>query len=211
MKKYFLLGITLLGAYISHAQSLITFGKFNVDKKEFLRAYNKNKAADSALSRDKAIRDYTELYTNFKMKVQAALEMRLDTLFQIQSDLSSFRQQVEENYMNDEATFKNLMTEAFNRSQSDLHLVRYSVSVSENDSPEDTLKKYKAVQDLYEQLKSGKADNNITLDDFVKKVDMGFVTVFSLPYAYENIDTLCSPVKWLSPIVLKNPGTFLSS
>lgn len=198
MKKYLLLGLISLGVVAGKSQTLITYGKYNVGKQEFLRAYNKNKAADSAISRDKAIRDYVELYTNFKMKVQAALEMRLDTLSQIQSDLSSFRQQVEENYMNDELTFKNLMTEAFNRSQSDLHLVRYSISVSENDLPEDTLKKYKVVQELYEQLKSGKADN-ITLNDFVKKVDMGFVTVFSLPYAYENIAYSLQPGQVAKP------------
>jgi len=197
MKKFFLIGMGLMAAMTSWSQSLISYGKFSVSQQEFLRAYNKNKSADSAVSRDKAIRDYAQLYTNFKMKVQAALEMKLDTLPQIQADLTNFRQQVEENYMNDESTFKTLMNEAFQRSQSDLHLVRYSIAVGENDSPEDTLKKYKAVQNLYEQLKSGKLP--VALEDFVKKVDMGFITVFSLPYNYENIAYSLQPGQAATP------------
>jgi peptidyl-prolyl cis-trans isomerase SurA len=49
-----------------------------VSKDEFLKAYHKNSAAagDSA----QKISEYLDLYIKFKLKVQAALDSRMDTL-----------------------------------------------------------------------------------------------------------------------------------
>ncbi len=182
-KALFLLmlsAITLEGI----SQSLLTYGKFSVGKEEFLRAYNKNKTQVD--SKEKAIREYVTLYANFKMKVKAAQEMMLDTSEQMKADVENFRNQIEEHYMNDEKIYQQLMQEAFNRSQADLHVVRYSINVEETADPADTLNKFQIIQHVYDQLKA----NPNTAPDVpaeVKYTDMGFITAFSIPYAYENI------------------------
>jgi peptidyl-prolyl cis-trans isomerase SurA len=181
--KYFLgLFTTVVISMNAHAQTLIIYGTNTVSKDEFLRAYNKNKSLEN--NKEKAINDYVELFTNFKLKVKAAQELRVDTSEQIKNDVENFRRQIIENYLTDEKTFNTLMTQAFQRSQEDLHVIRYSVPIDENMSPEDSLKKFQSVQKLFNQLK---ANGSSTSGDDVKKVDMGFITVFSLPYQYENI------------------------
>ena len=197
MKKFYLTTALLCSAVFGFSQSLITYGKYSVNKAEFLRAYNKNKTA--VTDKEKAIRDYVDLYTNFKLKVKAAQELRLDTTSQQVADLDNFRHQIEENYMSDEKTFKFLMDEAFDRSQSDLHVVRYTLHIDINSEPNDTLKNYQVIQSVYDALKAKKNASEITKDINVKYVDMGYVTVFTLPYVYENIVYGLKPGEFSKP------------
>jgi peptidyl-prolyl cis-trans isomerase SurA len=88
MKKFYLTTALLCSAVFGFSQSLITYGKYSVNKAEFLRAYNKNKT--TVTDEEKAIRDYVDLYTNFKLKVKAAQELKLDTTSQQISDLDNF-------------------------------------------------------------------------------------------------------------------------
>jgi peptidyl-prolyl cis-trans isomerase SurA len=165
------------------AQTVITYGKNTVSKEEFLRAYNKNKSTEE--DKEKAIREYATLYSEFKLKVQAAKELKIDTLYQIKNDLDNFRHQVEGGYLNDEKSFEVLLSQALKRSQYDLHLLHYSINIDPNSTTSDTLKAFKAMQSLYENLASPTAD--FQKSEEINFSDLGFITVFSLPYQYENI------------------------
>jgi len=184
MKKCFFLFAMALASANSQAQTLITYGSNTVGKDEFLRAYNKNKTP--VTDKEKSIRDYIDLYANFKLKVKAAETMRLDTSAQLVTDLQNFRQQIEENYMNDDKAINVLLDEAFIRSQQDLHVIRFTSPIDES-NPADSARVYKAFMDAYGQVKSGNTNYATLTTPDVKWADMGFVTVFSLPYVYENI------------------------
>ena len=84
------------------AQTLFTYGNKQVSKAEFLRAYRKNNTDEKPT--EKSYRDYFELYAKFKIKVQAALDMRLDTLANLKAELQNFRSQLAENFLNDEGS-----------------------------------------------------------------------------------------------------------
>ena len=182
MKKCFFLVIIFVSK-IALAQTIISYGNYTVSKDEFLRAYNKNKTPVE--DKEKAIREYAELYTNFKLKVRAAQDLRIDTLNQIKNDVENFRHQVEENYLNDETTFKVLLNEALRRSQQDLRVFHYSIQMDPNDKSEDTLQKYQTIFSFYNNLKNGAP--NLKIPEGIKASDLGYITVFSLPYQYENI------------------------
>lgn len=162
-----------------------------MSKDEFLRAYNKNKT--SAVSKEQAIKDYLDLYIKFKLKVQAAKDNRLDTLPSLESDLQNFRGQIEESYLKDEKQVDALVDEAFNRSGKDIHARHFYVSINEKIPPADTLKLYKAINETYEELKKGRTDYDKILLEIKDKItpvqggDMGFITVFTLPYEFENV------------------------
>ncbi len=183
MKKLQLFFVVLLCATTGIGQTLITFGKNEVSKEEFLRAYNKNKT--TVTDKEKAIRDYANLYVNFKLKVKAAEELRIDTSTQLKEELDNFRRQIEDNYMNDAQTYKMLMDQAFIRSQSDLHIIHYSVSI--DPTATDTLKKVEAIKEVYNTLQAGNTSYQTISSADIKFSDMGFVTVFTLPYQYENL------------------------
>jgi len=187
--KNFLLLLAVAGfANTAVAQTLFTYGNAAVDKAEFIRAYNKNKTP--VADKEKALREYLDLYVKFKLKVKAAMELRLDTLPQLQYDAQSFRSQIEDSYLNNEKAVNDLLNEAFSRSQKDMHLLHFFVPVDANAAADDTLKAFKSIHTFYTGLAAGKTDYdnlNAALPVKVKQSDLGFVTVFGLPYEYENV------------------------
>ncbi|MBS1509412.1 MAG: peptidylprolyl isomerase [Bacteroidetes bacterium] len=184
---------TLLSCSISFsfAQTLFTYGNKAVDKEEFLRAYNKNKNPNE--DKEKALKEYLELYTRFKLKVRAAMDMKLDTLPQLVSDLQNFRSQVDETYMNNDDALNVLIDEAFEHSLKDLHVIHFFTPVNSNTSAADSAKAVKAMQEVSSSLQSGNNDYNKIAADAtakfttVKASDIGYITAFTVPYDYEKI------------------------
>jgi peptidyl-prolyl cis-trans isomerase SurA len=116
------------------AQTLFTFGKHAVSKQEFLNAYNKNNSDSSAqrMSYD----EYLELYSRFKLKVQWALDEGMDTTAEQRNELESFRYQLAENFIKNDASVKLLVDEAFERSLKDIHVSFIFAPVFSTDSAE---------------------------------------------------------------------------
>jgi peptidyl-prolyl cis-trans isomerase SurA len=79
------------GLFISPglAQTLFTFGNHPVSKQEFVRVYQKNSNNRKADMSEPALRDYLNLYSLFRMKVQEAELQQLDTLASIQRELDN--------------------------------------------------------------------------------------------------------------------------
>lgn len=169
-----------------HAQTLFTYGKNAVGVDEFLRAYYKNKTPVE--DREKSLREYVDLYVNFKLKVQAARDLRLDTSDQIIIDMQNFRTQVEDNYMSDEKGRDALIKEAIQRSFTEKHIIYFSLPVAA-----DSLQSARAAESLYHALQKGGTDykgitqNISTTLAPAKYSDVGFISVFALPYNFENI------------------------
>ncbi|MBN8698777.1 MAG: peptidylprolyl isomerase [Chitinophagales bacterium] len=189
MKKIFLLFLLITGAGAAYTQPLFTYGNKSVDKEEFLRAYNKNKTPVD--DKERSLREYLELYIKFKLKVNAALDLKLDTLPQLQYDAQSFRTQIEDSYLSNEATVNNLVTEAFTRSQKDLRVLHFFAGVAPTATPDDSLKAFRAISAAQSQLATGRTDYEKLIaetgPDLIRQSDIGFITVFTLPYEYENI------------------------
>ena len=165
MKKAFCLLIFTCVASSLFSQTLFSYGNYQVSKEEFLRAYNKNK--NDIENKNAALREYLDLYINFKLKLKAAQNMRMDTLPSMANDLQNFRTQIEESYLTDNTTLNRLISEAFIRSLKDIH-VAYTFF---------PLKNFKDSISAQQHYKS----SNTNL------IDIGFITVFNLPYAFENI------------------------
>jgi len=205
MKKLFLVVVCSSFIFISHGQTLFTYGNHAVNADEFLTAFNKNKttSTDSV----QALRDYLDLYIKFKLKVQAAKDMHLDTLPSMKADLQNFRSQVQDNYLDDEKEVNRLVNEAFDRSQKDIHVVYYFVN---NNQTSDSINEFKAIENFAKELRSdedneaasfAKANANTAIR--IQKSDVGYITVFSLPYIFENIVYSLKPGESSLPVATK--------
>ena len=190
MKKLYLIFALFIAAGTTKAQTLFTYGNNAVDRAEFLRAYNKNKT--TVTDRAQSLREYLDLYTKFKLKVKAARDLRLDTLPQLKNDVEAFKTQIQEGYMNNEPALKQLVEEAYNRSQHDLHVIHFYAPFDSLKGA-DTAKAYKALNEVSQLMGANGDDYDkvaATLTEKYTKVkggDLGFVTVFTLPYEYENL------------------------
>ncbi len=190
-KSYFLFALILFATTVAFSQPVFTYGTDKVQKDEFLRAYNKNKTPVE--DKEKSLREYLDLYIRFKLKVKAAMALHLDTLETLKADVTNFRNQVQESYMNDERGVNALVNEAFDRSQKDLHVLHFFVSMDEKTLTQDSAREVKAINQVYDDLRKGKTNYGEIAEDAsgkfspVKKTDLGFITAFSLPYQYESI------------------------
>jgi len=182
MKRLFLFILLAIVTTSVYSQTLFTYGNNAVDKAEFLRAYNKNKTAvtDKAM----ALREYLDLYIKFKLKVKAAKEMRIDTLASLANDLQNFRAQIEEGYLNDESQVSALTQQAFDRSQKDIHVAYQFYSAKDYSDSITVDKAHRSSKDSW--------------------TDVGYVTVFSLPYDFENIVYSLKPGEECKPYRRKN-------
>src|SRR5690242_13993308 len=124
----FLLLSLLIGT--AQAQNIFSYGPKNVTREEFLKAYNKNNTEEKPT--DKSYRDYLDLYIRFKLKVQAAMDTKLDTMPGQLAELRAFRSQVVESYLKDEESMNALIDEAMERSKKDIHVAHIFVILPPN-------------------------------------------------------------------------------
>ncbi|HUQ67564.1 MAG TPA: peptidylprolyl isomerase [Flavitalea sp.] len=174
------------------AQTLFNYGRHAVSKDEFLNAYNQNNSDTNRISYN----EYLELYARFKLKVQAALDARLDTTAEQKNELESFRLQLADNFLKDDASTKMLVEEAFERSLKDINLSYIYAPVYSADSTEINAAS-KKIREAYTKLQNGESFEKIA--DSYEHGSVGFITVFVLPYVIENVAYTTLPGKYSAP------------
>src|ERR1700688_676324 len=186
MKNAVLISLLLFFSKSFFGQTLVRYGNHTITREEFLTAFRKNNTHIKAS--EKAYRDYLNLYIRYRLKVQAAFDMKLDTLPGQITELQNFKSQIVDQYTNDESSLNQMAKEAFIRSQQDLKISYIFVAAPKNAAPADTARAWEKIQNAYWDLKNGKDFGETALqfseDPFVKnnKGDLDFITVFDLPY-----------------------------
>lgn len=209
MKKICLTANILFFAFItSYSQTLFTYGSYKADAKDFLRAFNKNNQSTSK-DREKAIKEYLELYINSRLKIREAYDRRYDTLPGIQAEIETLRSQVIENYLSDPDAIKRLTREAFQRSLKDIHAAHIFVSLKNAGGQTDAAAAQKKLEDVNKRLAKGedflKVAQELSDDPAARfnKGDLNYITVFTLPYEFENIVYNTAPGKYSKPYTSK--------
>ncbi|HEY1112038.1 MAG TPA: peptidylprolyl isomerase [Chitinophagaceae bacterium] len=207
MRKYGIVAaFVLLGVGKVSAQTLFTFGNDSVSATEFLSAYKKNNTSPTLNAAD--VKEYLDLYIASRLKIREARERGYDTLPQLTADLQNLRTQILPAYLNDRESINRLVKEAFDRSQKDLHLAHIFIPAT---SQSDTAAAWAKASEAYSKLQKGedfaKVAQAYSGDPSVKDNggDLGYITVFSLPYALENL-AYNTPAKKLSPIYRSKGG-----
>lgn len=169
-----------------HAQTLFTYGNKSVSKKEFLAAFDKNPNVE--ISRRKALDEYKELFINFKLKVQNAYDEKLNETNIFKSESETFKKQITESFINEEANIKTLLAEAFERSQKDINLSQIFIP-NGTDTVATRMEIFKAYQELLSGKKFKEVLNKFCTDKSLleNEGNIGYITVFSLPYEIENV------------------------
>ena len=209
MEKKWLTAIILFCTIISaSSQTLFTYGKYKADAKDFLRAFNKNDQQTS-VNRNRAMKEYLDLYINSRLKIREAYDRGYDTLPHIKSEIENLRNQVIENYMNDPALINKLTKEAFQRSQKDIHAAHIFISFNKPNGVADTLAAQQKLDEVVKRL-AKKEDFLAVAQQFSddpsaknNKGDLNYITVFTLPYEFENIIYSTAARKYSKPYTSK--------
>jgi len=200
-RKLFVLATVFMLSVAAGAQTLFTYGSYSVDAKDFLRAFEKNNTNASG-SRTQAIKEYLDLYVRSRLKIQEAYSRRYDTLPQLNAEVDNLRQQIIDNYMNDPESFNKLVNEAFSRSLKDVHVAHIFISSKKADGTIDSVAAKQKAEEALKQLQKGGDFSKLAAqysDDPAAKMnkgDIGYITVFNLPYALENVAYSTAPGKF---------------
>jgi peptidyl-prolyl cis-trans isomerase SurA len=204
MKKQIIIAIlACFGMMTASSQTLFRYGKYSADAQDFLKAYNKNNTQPVAKSKKaKAINDYLDLYIKSKLKVREAYDRGYDTLRQINQEVDNLRAQVAENYLTDPALGQQLFKEAFQRSLKDIHAAHIFISYRNELGGVDTIAANKKRDAILQRLRNGEdfltvaQQNSDDPSAKTNRGDLGFITVFTVPYPFENTIYTTAPGKY---------------
>ncbi len=197
MNKYAGLAIIcsfVLCSYIAtDNRTLFTAGNEPVTVSEFEYVYNKNNVNNQADYSEKSLRDYLNLYENFRLKVKEAEAMHLDTISSLKSELEGYRKQLAKSYLTDREITDKLIKEAYERSKTEIDASHILIKCDENANPADTLIAYKKIMALKKRLEKGESFEKLAKensDDQSAKTnggDIGWFSVFGTIYPFENL------------------------
>ena len=206
MKKIILSICLLTFLHVASAQNmnavLFTVGKESVTATEFINTFNKNNALEKAT--EKELRDYLDLFINFKLKVMDGIDTQIDTAMDFRRELASYRAQSAQSYLVDKEVTEQLIKEAIERSKQMVRASHILIMVATGASAKDTLVAYNKALDIRKKILSGAitfSEAAVQLSEdpsardevrggkmqYGNKGDLGYFSAFDLIYPFENV------------------------
>jgi peptidyl-prolyl cis-trans isomerase SurA len=178
-----------------HAQNdptLFMVGSNSVPVSEFKYIYTKTNQEKADFS-EQSLRDYLNLYVNFKLKVAKARDMRLDTIGTLQTELDGYRRQLAKSYLEDKEVTERLVRETYDRMQQDVDISYIFVACDRNAKAADSLRAYNRAQRILKAVQSGIPFEKVAMDSSEEKSvkenqgRLGFMNAM-LPEGYYNLE-----------------------
>ena len=191
MFKNLIIAALLLVASAAFAQNdpvLFTVNANPVTVSEFKYIYSKTNQ-DKADFSEKSLRDYLDLYTKFKLKVQKARDMQLDTVPALRSELDGYRRTLANSYLIDKEVTDKLVRETYDHTVQDVDISHIFAACDRNAKAADTLRAYNRAMAWYKMVKGGTAFEKLAADSSEDKSakdnkgNIGYVTAM-LPDGY---------------------------
>lgn len=208
MKKVLFLTVSLvlLSWTFSHAQNddpvLMMVGSETVTKSDFVKAYQKNSMLSEATEAD--LREYLRLYTDYRMKVQEAKAMKLDTAKVFQREWESYKNQYAQQYLIDTEVSDQLLEETIDRARYHVRASHLLILLPEDASPKDTLAAYHKIMKIRDEILNGldfneaaerysedkSAQNHINPQtnrtQYGNRGELGYFSVLEMIYPFET-------------------------
>lgn len=208
MRKSLLLIVLALSCFALNAQNsfdkkvLATISKQKVTVGSFLNIFTKNNFGGGDTV---SIKHAVGLFINFRLKVLAAENKKLDTLTSFKRELAGYRTQLIKPYFEDKKVENLLLQQAYQRSRYDVRVSHILVKLSPDASPADTLKAWNKIEKIRNKILDGMSFRQAAIeysDDPsarnekaipglrpAKKGnggDLGYFTVFNMVYPFES-------------------------
>ena len=191
--------------------AVLTVGEESVSLADFEHIFLKNNR-DSVIT-EAALDEYMELFINFKLKVQAAEALGMDTVETFQKELAGYRTQLARPYLTNNELLDELVRQAWERKQEEVRARHILVSCSAQANPADTLKARKRANAMRTRILNGEDFEAVALskagsdDPSVRDNggDLGWFSAFQMVYPFEEA-AYTTAVGDLSPIVRTRYG-----
>lgn len=207
MKKALALTLLFLGSAPAFAQTandpiLMNVCGTNVTLSEFMSVYKKNNKDQS--NDRKAIENYLDLFTIFKMRVKEAEAMKLDTSASFINELAGYRRQLAQPYLTDRDVNDRLLKEAYDRMQTDVHASHVLIKCDENALPKDTLLAWQRTM-IAQNMLNGKPATKM-IDEYEKQLRSNFTANGTVKMSKTDSATFNTQVNSLRSLDRKYKG-----
>lgn len=160
---------------------------------EFTYIYTKTNGDQADFSKA-SLEEYLDLYIKFKLKVQKAKEMRLDTVEALQRELAGYRRQLADSYLISKEVTETLTREAYERMQQDVDISHIFFQLPRDADAEQIEEVREKAQSVKEQLDNGVSFNTLARsysdDSSVRKNGgrIGYITAL-FPQGFYELET----------------------
>ncbi|MBN1650381.1 MAG: peptidylprolyl isomerase [Bacteroidales bacterium] len=209
IKKWFsLFGLLLLFNSFGFAQQntdvLLSVGDEKVVAEDFWAIYQKNSKIQGKAEKT-SLKEYLDLYINFKLKVKEAKDAKMDTAQAFINELEGYRKQLAKPYLvvqelNDETVYQ-----LYQRMQNNVRASHILIRLPENPMPQDTLAAFQMAIQIRDEIQKGKysfaeaaeiySEDPSARDTEMEngrpgrlgnKGDLGYFGVFDMVYSFEE-------------------------
>jgi peptidyl-prolyl cis-trans isomerase SurA len=185
-------GKTTVAAVSEEDKPIISIGTQQVPFREFRYVYNKNNANTGDANTEKSVREYVDLYVNFKLKVMDAEREGLDTTNAFKKELEGYRKQLAKPYLTDKSVTQKLVSEAYERMKQEVNASHILIKCDAKADPKDTLAAYNKIMDIRKKVLAGESFEKLAKekseDPSAKYNDgnLGFFTAMQMVYPFED-------------------------
>ncbi|HMQ46654.1 MAG TPA: peptidylprolyl isomerase [Saprospiraceae bacterium] len=157
-RNFLLLGIFLMVVTVVKAQQndpvLFTVENTPVHQSEFVYIYSKTNGEKADFSK-KSLDEYLDLYIKFKLKVQKAKALRLDTIPQLKNELAGYRRQLADSYLIDKEVTDKLIREAYDHSTYDVDISHILIAVKQDPTADEEKAAYDKAMAAKQRIAKG--------------------------------------------------------
>jgi peptidyl-prolyl cis-trans isomerase SurA len=169
-----------------------TIGGKPIHASDFAYVYNKNNSnAENAYTRE-SLKEYLELYTNFRLKVSEAEKLGLDTAEAFNKELDGYKKQLAQPYLTEKGVSEQLAKEAYERMKEEVNASHILITVNPDADPKDTLAAYNKIVEIRNKAIGGesfeKLAEEFSQDPSAKanKGSLGYFSALQMVYPFEN-------------------------
>lgn len=191
MRKTFVAILIFWTAASVHAQTLVKIGPEEISVPEFLWIYKKSNASPLKYD-EKSLKNYLDLYINFRLKVLEAESRGMDKDPDFKSELASYRNRLAERYLLEREVSDKLVTEAYQRSRKMINASHILILCAPEAPPADTLKAFQKISQIRKEILAGASfeDQAVKYSEepgaASRKGYLGNFSVFQMVYPFEN-------------------------
>ena len=177
---------------VSDQFPIFSFGDKMVYNDEFMRVFNKNKR-DKTAPTQAEIEEYLELYVKFKLKVEEAYRLQMDTVPSFVNELGGYRTQLAQPYLTDKNVTEMLIKEAYARSNEEVNASHLLINCALDAKPADTMLAYEKALSMRSRVVSRGESFASVAKEFsedpsakTNEGNLGYFTAFQMIYPFEN-------------------------
>ena len=171
---------------------LFTVDGAQVGVEEFMYVYKKNNINNDSAYTKTDIDDYFDLYVKFKLKIEEALSLGMDTTQSFTSEFNTYKEQLKKPYLTETKVTDSLVQEAYQRYQQEINASHILIMLDENALPADTLEAFNKIKELKSRSEQGEDFAALAKkysEDPSSKTNggnLGYFTSFQMVYPFES-------------------------